>query len=86
MRKGKRKIYHIFLNNDDDWTYDGYSDHVVIAYSEEEARKLCPRGDECYPRENNVWLDSQQTACVEIGTAHNQENPSFVVCSSFHAG
>lgn len=75
---GPMRVWHIEAT--EDWGYDTYSGHVVIAQSEELARKLCPNGCEG----QDVWLNPKRSTCVEL--VANDHNSGRVILSSYHAG
>ncbi len=72
----ERKIYLLMAKQSVD--YDSYSGHVVIANTEDEARKICP-----YANEGNIWVDKKGSTCVELGKTNNKAG---LILSSFHAG
>jgi hypothetical protein len=80
------KLYHISQNQNND--YDTFSDLVVAAESEEEARNIHPS----QWRENpwayfDAWCKSPDQVKVEyIGEAANHIKKGSIICSSFHAG
>ncbi|KKL97280.1 hypothetical protein LCGC14_1836080 [marine sediment metagenome] len=57
---------------------DSYSGHVVIAKNEDEARGLCPHGDE-----GDIWKLREHSTCTKIGTSTQETR---YVLGSFHAG
>ena len=77
------KLYHISQNVNNGW--DTYSDCVICAESEEEARNTTPnsRGwDDAY----NTWCRSPyQVKVVYLGDAAPGIAKGFI-CTSFHAG
>jgi hypothetical protein len=80
------KIY--YLSQDSVTGYDTYSDCVVIAESESDAKTISPTGHEM-DGSNEYYLEWPKSVdeieCEEIGTA-NENQKRGVVCSSFHAG
>lgn len=56
--------------------YDAYDCHMVVADSEEEARKMCPTADEC--ARGNVWVDEEYSTCRLVKEGD--------IVSSFNAG
>lgn len=78
------KLYHISQTDRDD--YDTYSDMVVCASSEDEARHIHP----CYGGWGNdsmgCWAREPEMVTVEyIGEAATNLEAG-IICSSFHAG
>lgn len=72
--------------------YDTYSDAVVCAETEAEARKWHPSGNKCSTEEEFKkagdwdWATSYKDVTVKlVGTAVDGLNAG-VVCASFHAG
>lgn len=79
-----KHIYHLaLLPSPRKGRYDIASDFVVVAGTEQEARKLAAReaGDE----KPDAWLNRQFSTCEMIGEAFG-ETKIGVVCRSFHAG
>lgn len=81
------KLYHLSQNVNND--YDTYSDMVVCAESEEDARQIHPaeyRDDPWRNPTSSDWANTpEQVKVIYLGEA----DPSVeegVVCSSFHAG
>ena len=72
------KIYEIIIK--DYYGYDSYDAHVVCAENEEQAREMCPNGDEG----SDTWTKPSNSDCVEVGTSN--ENTPRVILSSFNAG
>lgn len=80
--------------------YDTFDSAVVIAESEEEAKKIHPHGGEypkCYPDDTDkclkwdyeygTWAPSPELVNAEqIGVANEDETKPRVVCASFNAG
>lgn len=83
------KLYHISQNVNND--YDTYSDLVVCANSENEARNIHPSSYKEDPWNNttcfdNSWCKSPDEVIVEyIGEAASHVK-SGIICRSFHAG
>jgi len=80
------KLYHISQTENND--YDTYSDLVVCAASEEEARLIHPRhGDDPWKEDTfGSWCKSPESVTVEcIGDALPNIEPG-IICASFHAG
>lgn len=74
--------------------YDTYSDAVVVADSEEDAKKIHPGMYSGYSAVERVWEEQdyawaekpEQVTAVLVGTAVPELTPGTVVCASFHAG
>jgi hypothetical protein len=74
--------------------YDTYSDCVVVAENEAEARKIHPRLPPLEPgvedwKVNSYWGQWTMPENVKVelvGIAADGLKPGTVVCSSFHAG
>lgn len=81
------KLYRISqdVNND----YDTYSDAVVIATDEEDARKIHPRNINGFvpvkPPEYDSWCGIGDVKVEYLGEAKPGSQRS-IVCASFHAG
>jgi len=79
--KYKHNIYLIKPTDDTFDKYIGYDcndGHVVIADTEEEARKMCPISDE-----GDIWTRLDLTTCKKIGESNMEKQ---VVLVSFRAG
>lgn len=63
--------------------YDEVSDFVVIAASQDEARRMA--SDDAGDEGAYTWVDPADSSCVAIGTALPDAVPGPVV-RSFHAG
>ncbi len=74
----RRNIYLLEATKDAHQDYDTYDSHVVIAKNEDEARKLCPHGDE-----GGAWHIEKQSTCTKIGSSTLE---SQHVIGSFNAG
>ena len=91
--KFKMKIYTISQNVNTE--YDTYSDAIVVAENEDEARKIHPDGDYDYKeagtialkadRENGTWAKKKYVIVEYIGEA-KEGMKKGVICASFHAG
>lgn len=84
--KNPLKLYHVALPGEMLLGYDSYSEFVVAAYSEEEARNTHP-GGEWFSYEGD-WIakDKVEKLLVkEIGNASETVEPGVIV-SSFHEG
>ena len=84
------KLYLISQTDNDGW--DTYSDAVVAARSEDEARTIHPNGETRLPIPDSEgwryssWVTDPSRVTVElIGTA-TPGTKVGVICSSFHAG
>jgi hypothetical protein len=79
------KLYHVSQSENDE--YDTYSDFVVCAESEEEARNTHPDQwkDNAWST-SDVWCKSpDQVEVVYIGEAATGIDKG-IICASFHAG
>ena len=75
----RRSIYLLTAKDSAYGGYDSYDSHVVIAKNEEEARTLCPNGDE-----GDIWnLYREHSSCEKIGSSTLE---SKHVLGSFNAG
>ena len=84
--KNSLKLYHVALPTEMHLGYDAYSEFVVAAYSEEEARNTHPSffGWNLY----GEWITKDKVEKLlvkEIGNASASVEPGVIV-SSFHAG
>lgn len=81
------KLYHISQSENND--YDTYSDLVVAAESEEEARHIHPQQHRDDPWKEDIystWCKSPDQVKVKyIGEAAKGIKKG-IICSSFHAG
>lgn len=82
------KLWLISQNKNTD--YDTYSDAVVAAETEEEARKIHPHNGKCVNWWNEEWgMDDwtkpENVKVKLIGTAKDGTKKG-VICASFHAG
>lgn len=79
------KIYRLSQSQNNG--YDTYSDCVVIAENEQDAKTIDPNGGDFKENEEYCdWADTYQDINVEeIGIA-NDDQQRGVVCASFHAG
>ena len=85
---GKRNLYVIWQTKNNG--YDTYSDAVVAAWTEEEARNIHPCGYKKTPDlrdewDDGTWAKPDDVMVQLIGVAESDEVQG-VVCSSFHAG
>jgi len=87
-------LWHLSQTENDD--YDTYSDCVVVAFTEEEAKRIHPRVhysteevqfiDEDAEYSDSSWATTvDNVTAVCLGRAFDCQVPS-VVCASFHAG
>lgn len=97
--RSKKRLYH--LTQDIVTGYDTYSDCIVCAESEEEARNIHPSnfykghdghwwfrytdGREEIENDPGDWCKISEVTVKDIGSA-NHDIEIGVVCSSFHAG
>jgi hypothetical protein len=73
----RRNMY--LLTTKEHIDYDSYNAHVVIAKNEDEARSLCPHGDE-----GDIWnIYREHSSCIKIGTSLLE---SQHILGSFNAG
>ena len=81
------KLYHISQSENSGW--DTFSDLVVCANSEDEARHIHPsqyKDDPWAEDAYSAWCKSpDQVEVVYIGIAAPDVKPG-IVCASFHAG
>lgn len=90
-------LWKISQNKNND--YDTYSDAVVIARNEEEAKSLHPDGIYVYKFlleegwyhgdhkwSAHDWVDFKDVKCERIGIADAQFEKPDVIIASFHAG
>lgn len=81
------KLFKIWqdVNND----YDTYSDAVVIAADEEDAKKINPNNIDGFvpvkPSEYDSWCGIGDVQVEYLGEAKEGSKRS-IVCASFHAG
>lgn len=80
------------IEQDVNTAYDTYSDAVVAAESEEEARAMHPENGEPWDDKKEPpiypygsWTQKNNVKVVKIGVA-NEGFRKGVVCASFHAG
>jgi hypothetical protein len=85
-------IYHV-ERTDGGGGYDTFSDFVVIASSEQEARKINPVSSWGYSNnevtekeDDGEWVKFSQTKANLIVTASPEYEKNIIICSSFHAG
>jgi hypothetical protein len=65
--------------------YDTYDSAVVVAESEEDARKINPDGE--WGRNYSAWApDPSYVSAMEIGTAAHYLEAGSIVIASFNAG
>ena len=75
----KHKIYLIQATNKSDGGYDSFDSHVVIADTEEEARSMCPTGDQ----HTDDFTNPIYSDIKIIGISDEMKG---IVISSFNAG
>jgi hypothetical protein len=87
MTKKEMKIYHVSCNDGfkDKGDYDEYSDAVILAESEEQAKE--------YAVKNYYWEDTKNVDVVYIGEASSEIIELYTtkdklgeICASYHAG
>lgn len=68
--------------------YDTFDSAVVVAASEEDAKKVHPCDYDPTPWEHNyTWADSPDAVFVEyVGIAANELSAGTIICASFNAG
>jgi hypothetical protein len=71
--------------------YDSYDGHVVVAYTEHDARRNVPHGDEVGWANGDkcpdFWTDDAHSSCEQIGTVlPDREHSTGAILSSFNAG
>lgn len=62
--------------------YDEVRSFVIVAASEDEARRMA--ADEAGDEGHYTWVDDRLTSCVSIGTAYDEVRS--IVVRSFNAG
>ena len=82
-----RKVLYLWLITQDvERGYDTYDSAVVAAYTEEEARKTHPSGDNAaFGSQFPTWARPDFVQVARIGRADSTLSPG-VVCASFNAG
>jgi len=81
------KLFHISQNEVSGW--DTYSDMVVCAESEDEARKIHPLSDihdDGWKNSYDCWCKSPDKVKVEYLGEAAEGIGKGIICSSFHAG
>ncbi len=83
------KLYHISQNQNNE--YDTFSDLVVAAESEEEAKSIhpgqAPWRENPWQEGTSYWCKSPDQVKAEyIGEAASHIKKGSIICSSFHAG
>jgi hypothetical protein len=77
------KLFHV--SQEIKTGYNAYSDMVVCAESEEEARNIHPAGSWNVGGFFDCWCDSPDQAIVKyLGEAHS-DIPKGIICSSYNA-
>jgi len=86
------KLYHVQLTEQcKKLSYDSYSDFVVAAYSENQAREYHPGTDECiigWSEKRADWISKEDITKLNVtllGLASPNIKPG-IICTSFHAG
>ena len=77
------KLYRISQDVNKD--YDTYDSAVVVAESEDDARRIHPCGIEA-PWETWTWCAPGHVTVELVGTADARFKAGDVVCASFNAG
>lgn len=75
------RIYHLTAREPERVGYDSYTEHVVMADTEQEARCMVPNGNEG----EHFWTDPQRSLSRHIGAAL-RHLPAQVVMSSYERG
>lgn len=85
-------VWHVSTDYNDIFKYlgyDSYSDFVVVARSEEDARNIHPGGCDDWTRKG-VWAKKEHIGHLKVTCIGLCTNPEFVegqiICASFHAG
>jgi len=82
-------IYHV-ERTDSGGGYDTYSDFVIIAKDEEQARRTNPSesGKEVTEKISyyDEWVKYSQTKATLLGKASDDWKITNIICSSYHAG
>lgn len=80
-------IYYLHQNTWND--YDTYDSAVVIAETEEQAKRMHPHGGDISQEEANRYKDwpsdPEEITCKFLGVAEGISE-SYVVCASYNAG
>jgi hypothetical protein len=78
------ELWHI--SQDENSGYDTFSDAVVAAETEDDARHTLPADwIDISDEEYSSWCDFKFVKVTHIGTA-NSDIKAGVICASFHAG
>ena len=77
------KLFHI--SQDVNNGYDTYSDAVVAAETEDEARKIHPSGEDVDKDYDFTWTTPDNVQVSYLGEAAPNISKG-VICASFHAG
>ena len=80
------KLYHV--SQRENIHHDSYSDFVVCAESEEEARHTHPntRSTDPWGNRDNTWCRTPEDVTVKYLGEASDTLEKGIVCSSFHAG
>lgn len=76
------------ISQEENTGYDTYSDAVVCAENEDEARMIHPSDDKDWDGKKgdyDEWTDAKNVVVEHIGTA-KEGLKKGVICSSFHSG
>lgn len=81
------KLYLWKIERTDNWGYDEYSDAVVVARTEADARMIHPGGEERDWEWTSSWpVKPEELKVTKVGTAAPELTAGTVVVASFHAG
>ncbi len=87
------KIYRVTVSGNSGLGYDSYSEFMIVAKSEDEARNMHPGTELPIPiisdRSHNAWVRIDQLHLLkveEIGIADENHQQTEVLTTSFHAG
>lgn len=80
------KLYHVY-QGENKW-YDTYSNFVVCAESEDEARDTSPDGGQINWRnwKSSSWANHRESVEVTYLGEADSSVPKGIICCSFHAG
>lgn len=89
--EGRLNLYLVELPENIHLGYGSYSDFVVVAESEEEARRTHPsgNGEHWNIRYLDDWIKSSECnrlVVTQIGVAMPGARQGHVICANFHAG
>ena len=79
------KLYHI--SQDEASGYDTWSDAVVCAESEDDAKTIHPwQYDDAWARNGGFWCKSPESVTAKYLGEAAPDLKRGIICSSFHAG